>query len=97
MVGGGENESDTQRRGHSPPAPVTDDAGQTWRPAQLGKDLGRYSFREWTLPWTPPKTGAYEIKCRAFNRLGETQPLEPLWNPAGYLRNVVETTRITVA
>jgi DMSO/TMAO reductase YedYZ molybdopterin-dependent catalytic subunit len=76
---------------------VSTDGGQSWRPAQLGKDLGRYSFREWTLAWTPPKVGTHEIKCRAFNRLGETQPLEPLWNPAGYLRNVVETTRVTVA
>ena len=76
---------------------VSADAGQSWRPAQLGKDLGRYSFREWTLPWTPAKSGAVELKCRALNRLGETQPLEPLWNPAGYLRNVVETTKVTVA
>ncbi len=76
---------------------VSTDAGQSWRPAQLGKDLGRYSFREWTLPWTPAKLGAVELKCRALNRLGETQPLEPLWNPAGYLRNVVETTKVTVA
>jgi sulfite dehydrogenase len=74
---------------------VSTDAGKTWQSAQLGKDLGRYSFREWTLPWTPGKTGSHEIKCRAFNRLGESQPLEPLWNPAGYLRNVVETTRVT--
>jgi DMSO/TMAO reductase YedYZ molybdopterin-dependent catalytic subunit len=76
---------------------VSTDSGQSWRPAQLGKDLGRYSFREWTLPWTPAKPGACELKCRALNRLGETQPLEPLWNPAGYLRNVVETTEVTVS
>jgi len=76
---------------------VSTDGGQSWRPAQLGKDLGRYSFREWTLAWTPPKPGACELRCRALNRLGETQPLEALWNPAGYLRNVVETTKVTVA
>ena len=28
---------------------------------------------------------------------GETQPLEALWNPAGYMRNVVETLRVTAA
>lgn len=72
------------------------DSGQTWSRTQLGKDHGRYSFREWTFAWTPPKRGVIELKCRASNRLGETQPLEPLWNPAGYLRNVVETTKITV-
>lgn len=73
------------------------DGGKNWHPAQLGKDLGRYSFREWTIPWTPPGAGAAELKCRAVNRIGETQPLEPLWNPAGYLRNVVETVRVTMA
>jgi hypothetical protein len=76
---------------------VSVDGGRSWRPAQLGKDLGRYSFREWTLAWTPEKTGEAELKCRAFNRLGESQPLEPLWNPSGYLRNVVESTKVTIA
>jgi sulfite dehydrogenase (cytochrome) subunit A len=75
---------------------VSTDGGATWRGAQLGKDLGKYSFREWTLAWTPA-AGEHVLKCRAFNRIGETQALEPLWNPAGYLRNVVETTRVTVA
>ena len=76
---------------------VSDDGARTWRPAELGKDLGKYSFREWTFAWTPPTPGACELKCRAVNRLGETQPLEPLWNPPGYLRNVVETTKVTAA
>jgi len=76
---------------------VSTDGGNAWLPAHLGKDLGRYSFREWTYAWTPPNAGAFHLKCRAFNRLGETQPMEPLWNPAGYLRNNVETTRVTVA
>jgi DMSO/TMAO reductase YedYZ molybdopterin-dependent catalytic subunit len=75
---------------------VSTDAGRSWQPAKLGRDLGRYSFREWTFAWTPPKPGVYELKCRALNRLGETQPIEPLWNPAGYMRNVVEATKINV-
>ncbi|MEI6712586.1 MAG: molybdopterin-dependent oxidoreductase [Verrucomicrobiota bacterium] len=76
---------------------VSTDAGRTWKPAILGKDHGRYSFREWTLAWTPSQKGSVEIRCRAFNRLGESQPLEPLWNPSGYMRNVVESTEVTVA
>lgn len=75
---------------------VSLDGGSSWRPATLGKDLGRYSFREWTLPWTPITSGPAEIRCRAFNRIGETQPLVSLWNPAGYMRNGVETTKITI-
>jgi sulfite dehydrogenase len=72
------------------------DGGQTWRVAQLGTDLGRYSFREWRIGFTPSKTGTHVLMARALNRIGETQPLEPLWNPAGYLRNVVERVPVEV-
>jgi sulfite dehydrogenase len=75
---------------------VSIDGGKSWTPAKLGKDLGKYSFREWKLP-VKLAAGAYEIKVRATNNAGETQPAEPLWNPAGYLRNVVETVRVTAA
>jgi DMSO/TMAO reductase YedYZ molybdopterin-dependent catalytic subunit len=70
------------------------DGGKSWRPAELGKDLGKYSFREWTYRFTPTQRGSLTLMSRASNRIGETQPLEPLWNPAGYLRNVVEPVRV---
>ena len=70
------------------------DGGQTWRAATLGADSGRYGFREWRIGFTPPGRGSHTLMARAFNRIGETQPLEPLWNPAGYARNVVETVRV---
>jgi len=73
------------------------DGGRNWSAAQLGRDLGRYSFREWTIAFTPPRAGELELRCRAFNALGESQPMEPLWNPAGYMRNVVETVKVTAA
>jgi hypothetical protein len=73
------------------------DGGKTWRAASLGQDLGRYSFREWHADFTPKNAGDYELKVRATNMAGDTQPLEPLWNPAGYMRNVVETIRVTAA
>ena len=75
----------------------SDDGGQTWRQAQLGKDLGKYSFREWTLSFTPQKAGPLELKVKATNRIGQSQPAELLWNPAGYMRNVIETVRVSVA
>jgi DMSO/TMAO reductase YedYZ molybdopterin-dependent catalytic subunit len=77
---------------------VSTDGGKTWQGAVLGKDQGRYSFREWTFPWKPAAgVKSHALRCRAFNRIGETQPLEPLWNPAGYLRNVVETVNVVTA
>lgn len=76
---------------------ISDDGGLNWHAAQLGKDHGRYSFRPWSFTWTPGKKGSCELKCRAINRLGESQGMEPLWNPQGYMRNVVETTQVNVA
>jgi DMSO/TMAO reductase YedYZ molybdopterin-dependent catalytic subunit len=75
---------------------VSIDAGKTWRPAKLGRDLGKYSFREWTLP-VKLASGSHELKVRATNHAGESQPMEPSWNPAGYMRNVIETVRVNVA
>lgn len=75
---------------------VSGDGGKTWIAAQLGQDLGRYSFREWQAMIQLP-AGTHELKVRAISRIGQSQPMEPLWNPAGYMRNVVETIRVTAA
>ena len=75
---------------------VSTDGGQGWTGAKLGEDLGRYSFRSWTLPVTLGK-GSHDVQVRALNRIGQSQPLAPLWNPSGYMRNVVETIRVQAA
>jgi sulfite dehydrogenase (cytochrome) subunit A len=75
----------------------SEDGAKTLRAATLGRDYGRYAFREWTIPFTPQRTGTYELSVRAANRIGQTQPLTALWNPAGYMRNVVESVRVTAA
>lgn len=69
---------------------LSQDEGTTWLDTQLGEDLGRYSFRGWTARLALPK-GLHRVKVRAFAPDGETQPLQPLWQPSGYMRNVVET------
>jgi sulfite dehydrogenase len=75
---------------------LSTDGGKNWVPARLGKDLGKYSFREWKLP-VKLAAGTHELKVRATSITGEVQPAEPRWNPAGYLRNVIETVRVTAA
>jgi len=75
---------------------VSIDGGKTWMPAKLGKEVGKYSFREWKAAVRLP-AGGHELKVRATNNAGQSQPMEALWNPAGYLRNVVETVRVTAA
>lgn len=76
---------------------VSIDGGQRWREARLGQDLGRFSFREWTLAITFSSKGATQLMVRASNSAGETQPLQADWNPGGYRRHVVETYHLTVA
>lgn len=73
------------------------DGGRTWKSTKLGKDLGRYSFREWSTTFRPSKKGKLELMVRAINRNGASQPMKALWNPPGYMRNVVETTHVLAA
>jgi DMSO/TMAO reductase YedYZ molybdopterin-dependent catalytic subunit len=72
------------------------DGGQSWREARLGADMGRYSFREFKFGFTPA-SGSYDLRVRAWNRSGQSQPMEALWQPAGYMRNVVESVKVTAA
>jgi sulfite dehydrogenase len=74
----------------------SEDNGRTWREAKLGGDLGKYSFREWQVRFKPAKAGEYALKVKATNHVGQSQPMDPQWNPAGYMRNVVETVRVAV-
>ena len=72
---------------------VSFDGGKSWNGAALGEDLGRYSFRPWALALDLP-AGSHELMVRAINRAGQTQPMTAFWNPAGYMRNVVERVRV---
>lgn len=73
----------------------TDD-GATWRTATLGEDLGPFAFRPWWLDWTPERPGRTTLCVRATDASGEVQTDEPLWNPGGYLWNLIERQAVVV-
>jgi DMSO/TMAO reductase YedYZ molybdopterin-dependent catalytic subunit len=75
---------------------ISADGGRSWQAASLGEDLGKYSFREWKTVIRLAK-GEHALKVKATNRIGRSQSDKSLWNPPGYMRNVVETTRVTAA
>jgi DMSO/TMAO reductase YedYZ molybdopterin-dependent catalytic subunit len=75
----------------------SDDGGKTWQSAALGKDEGKYSFRHWEARFTPAAKGSHTLMVRCTNSDGVAQPSEANWNPAGFMRNVIETTQITAA
>ena len=75
---------------------VSIDAGQTWRTATLGKNLGRFSFRQWRTVVLFRDKGPAVLMVRATSQRGEVQPATADWNPAGYRRHVIESTTVNV-
>lgn len=73
------------------------DGGKTWHATRLGKDEGKWSFRRWETRFTPKAKGGAVLMVRCTSTTGEVQPTEANWNPAGFMRNVIESTPITVA
>ena len=73
------------------------DRGKTWQPAKLGKDEGKYSFRQWQANFTLPSAGNYTLMVRCTNSNGVAQPGRPNWNPSGFMRNVIEATPVVVS
>ena len=70
------------------------DGGKSWQQAQLGKDEGKYGFRQWQTQLTLPSPGKYSLLTRCTNSNGVAQPDTPNWNPAGFMRNVVESVDV---
>ncbi len=76
---------------------VSVDGGKTWKQAELGKDEGKYSFRQWQTRFTPAAKGVLTLMVRCTNSNGDAQPATANWNPSGFMRNVIESTAVTVA
>jgi len=71
------------------------DGGHSWHQAQLGKDEGKYGFRQWQTQLMLPSPGKYSLLARCTNTSGVAQPDTANWNPAGFMRNVVEAVDIS--
>jgi DMSO/TMAO reductase YedYZ molybdopterin-dependent catalytic subunit len=70
------------------------DGGKSWQAAELGKDEGKYSFRQWQIQFTLPVKGDYVLMVRCTNSQGVAQPAAPNWNPSGFMRNAIEATPV---
>ena len=74
------------------------DGGTTWQPAKLGADEGKYSFRQWTAEAPTPAAGAsLQAMVRCTNMDKQVQPPDANWNGGGFMRNVIETVRLSAA
>jgi len=75
---------------------VSTDNGATWRDAKLGKENFHFAWRMFTFDWKPTKKGHYVLCSRATDSAGRVQPIEPPWNPSGYLWNAIDRVGVTV-
>jgi DMSO/TMAO reductase YedYZ molybdopterin-dependent catalytic subunit len=73
---------------------VSIDGGTNWLPAGLGKDEGKYGFRQWETEVTLPSPGRHSVMVRCINGKDECQPAAPNWNPAGFMRNAIESINV---
>jgi len=76
---------------------ISTDGRQSWQPAELGRDLGRFAWREFRHRLDTSKPGALVVAVRARSRDGATQPEKLTPNPAGYHDNIVQTVTLEVA
>ena len=75
---------------------VSIDGQKSWKPATLGKDVGRYAWREFSAPLDTSSAGTLEVAVRARSRDGSQQPRALTFNPSGYHNNIVQTLRLEV-
>jgi DMSO/TMAO reductase YedYZ molybdopterin-dependent catalytic subunit len=73
---------------------ISSDGGTTWRPTDLGPDLGKFSFRRWTATFDAQAGQRYVLASRAVSNAGEGQVQR--WNPSGYARNAVDNLSVSV-
>ncbi|HEU4352814.1 MAG TPA: sulfite oxidase [Burkholderiales bacterium] len=66
-----------------------------WSRADVAPGRRAYCWQEWNFLWHA-SPGAHELACRATDAAGNTQPLEPPWDLAGFGNNGVQRVPITV-
>ncbi|UPY37753.1 sulfite oxidase [Sediminicoccus sp. KRV36] len=72
---------------------ISADGGATWQRASLEQAAGPWAWRRFTAFTLLPAHGEVELIARATDAAGQSQPMEPLWNPRGYLNNAVHRIR----
>ena len=72
------------------------DSGQSWSVTRLGRDLGRFAWREFSLPVDTSRRGPLEVLVRARSRNGSQQPQKLTFNSAGYHDNIIQKVSLEI-
>ena len=74
---------------------ISTDEGQSWQTTGLGRDEGKYGFRQWSTEIKAPQSAKLVLQIRCTNTKGEAQPPQPNWNAGGFMRNEIETVELS--
>ncbi|MES1247136.1 MAG: sulfite oxidase [Actinomycetota bacterium] len=69
--------------------------GGDWQPARLEAQPGDYAWVGWRWTWHA-EPGEHELRCRATDASGRTQPEVAGWNHGGYCNNAIQRVRVKV-
>jgi DMSO/TMAO reductase YedYZ molybdopterin-dependent catalytic subunit len=70
--------------------------GTSWQAARLVGERKQHSWQWWELHLRAEAPGAMEIRVRAIDMAGRTQPEAPEWNRLGYGNNAIQKIRVQV-
>lgn len=66
-----------------------------WRDAVVEPRQAEPAWQRWHAAWDA-SPGEHELACRATDRTGARQPLEPPWDLSGFGNNAVQRVEVTV-
>jgi DMSO/TMAO reductase YedYZ molybdopterin-dependent catalytic subunit len=75
---------------------VSVDGGASWQEASFTSPPERYAWRRWELTWQPAAAGLVQLKSRAHDEAGNTQPEQAEWNRLGYANNAIQSVEVRV-
>ena len=82
--------------GHVTRVEVSVDGGETWSDAELGPvPASSSSWRAWSFDWDA-RPGEHELRVRATDDAGNTQPVDPPWNYGGFMNNMPQRVPVIV-
>ena len=74
---------------------VSTDDGMTWHQAELGKQVGRFAWRNWSYDWNA-EPGTHYLSVRATDEEGNVQPTAQPWTLQGMGNNLVQRVEVIV-
>ena len=66
-----------------------------WQDALLDPPAGPHAWRRWTARWHASQ-GTHELRCRATDQSGATQPLDAVWDVTGFGNNAAQRVEVRV-